>query len=304
MSAPTELHETQEPLASPGTQPEIASEQRVTETPSPEIHSIVHSYLATLLALSDAVEAACPAVGGPHQQRLGRLRTRLSFDSNKDAIEASATVVRAELRDFAAKSSEHIALTTGEWKRAAEEVCSLGMGMIKRQRFYSTRMRDIAAKLENGNAAALLSCAESMDNDAQSILSRMRDLIEGVEARLAEAEVVDQATGLMNRRELERRIETRRMTGDPVVRLRFDISFEGPETARAQVLRQVASRLTAQLRPEDLIARWSDSEFVILFNGAEEIAERRGPQVAGLLTGRYALAEGPVEVRATATLLK
>jgi hypothetical protein len=289
--------------ASQASDPGVTADTHSPEIHSPEIHSMVHSYLATLLAVSDALEAACPPIGGPHQQRLGRLRTRLSFDSNKEAIEASSAVVRAELRDFASKSSEYVALTTGEWKRAAEEVRNLGMGLIKRQRFYATRMREIAGKLENGNAAALMSCAESMDNDSQSILSRMHDLLRGVETRLADAEVVDSVTGLMNRRELERRIEGRQASGDPVVRLRFEITFEGPETARTQVLRQVASRLTAQLRPEDLIARWSDSEFVILFNGPAAIAEKRGPQVAGLLSGRYSLEQGAVEVRANATLL-
>ena len=68
--------------------PEIQSPEMVSPEPhspefqSPELHSMVHSYLATLLALSDALGEACPPVGGPHQQRLGRLRTRLSFDSN------------------------------------------------------------------------------------------------------------------------------------------------------------------------------------------------------------------------------
>jgi GGDEF domain-containing protein len=287
------------------TAPEIRQENTapVPETHSPEVHSMVHSYLATLLALSEALEAACPPVGGPHQQRLGRLRTRLSFNSNKEAIEASSAVVRAELRDFASKSSEYVEVTTGEWRRAAEEVRNLGMGLIKRQRFYATRMRDIAGKLENGNASALMSCAESMDNDSQSILSRMQDLLLSVETRLTQAEVVDPMTGLMNRRELERRIESRQASGDPVVLLRFEISFEGAETARPHVLRQVAYRLTAQLRPEDLIARWSDSEFLILFDGPVAIAEKRGPQVAGLLSGRYSLEQGAVEVRATATLL-
>ncbi len=148
MSAPTQLHDLQEKLAQASQ--EVSPDQHVPA----ELHSLVHSYLATLLALSEALETACPAVGGPHQQRLGRLRTRLSFDSKKEAIEASAGVVRAELRDFAAKSSEHIAVTTGEWKRASEEICHLGMDMIKRQRFYATRMREIAGKLENGNAAS------------------------------------------------------------------------------------------------------------------------------------------------------
>ncbi len=296
---------TQSELDAPQLSPQEAQTPEVysPEVHSPEVHSMVHSYLATLLALSDALEAACPAVGGPHQQRLGRLRTRLSFDSNKEAIEASSTVVKSELRDFANKSSEYISLTTGEWKHAAEEVRNLGMGLIKRQRFYATRMRDIAAKLENGNAAALMSCAESMDNDSQSILSRMQDVMDGVASRLEAAEVVDQATGLMNRRELERRIESRRTSGDPIVRLRFEISFESPEASRGQVLRQVASRLTAQLRPEDLIARWTESEFLILFDGPKEIAERRGPQIAGLLTGRYSLNGSTIDVHTTATLL-
>ena len=248
---------------------------------------MVHSYLATLLALSDALGEACPPVGGPHQQRLGRLRTRLSFDSNKDAIEASSTVVKAELQDFATKSSEYVALNTGEWKQAAAEIRDIGVGLIKRQRFYATRLRDLAAKMDTGQAALLMSCAESMDNDAQSMLTRMQELLGGVETRLAAAEVVDQETGLMNRRELERRIELRRADGKPIVRLLFQITSDGPTQLWDQVVRQVASRLTAQLRPDDLVGRWGEAEFMVLFNGAEDIAERRGPQVAGLVSLRH-----------------
>jgi len=239
---------TQTELQSPEIQsPEARSnEPQSNETQSPELHSMVHSYLATLLALSDALGEACPPVGGPHQQRLGRLRTRLSFDSNKDAIEASSTVVKAELQDFATKSSEYVALNTGEWKQAAAEIRDIGVGLIKRQRFYATRLRDLAAKMDPSQAALLMSCAESMDNDAQSMLTRMQDLLGGVEIRLAAAEVVDQETGLMNRRELERRIELRRADGKPIVRLLFQITSDGPTQLWDQVVRQVASRLTSQ----------------------------------------------------------
>jgi GGDEF domain-containing protein len=265
---------------------------------------MLHSYLATLLALSDALEAACPPIGGPHQQRLGRLRTRLSFNSSKEAIENSSNVVRAELQDYASKSAAYMAVTTGEWKRAAEEICALGASMVKRQRFYGTRLRDAAAKLEASQASLVASCAESMDNDAQSMLSRMRELLVGVEARLAEVEVVDLATGLMNRRELERRIEQRREDETPMIRLLFDIAFDAPPQSVDAVLRQVASRLTAQLRPEDLIGRWAENQFLVLFQGPEEIAERRGAQVAGLLNGRYPVENSvTVEVRAAITLM-
>ncbi len=270
---------------------------------TPEVHSMVHSYLATLLALSDALEAACPPVGGPHQQRLGRLRTRLSFDSNKEAIEASSNVVRAELQDFAAKSFDYITLTTGEWKHAAEEIRNVGAGLIKRQRFYATRLRELAEKLGPEQATPLTSCAESMDNDAQSMLSRMQDILAGVETRLAAAEVVDPATGLMNRRELERRITRQRADGELGVRLLFRVSFENTPASPDPVLRQIAARLTAQLRPEDLIGRWSETEFLVLFRASADIAERRGAQVAELLNGTYASPAGNVEVCAAVTQL-
>lgn len=265
---------------------------------------MVHSYLATLLALSDALEAACPPVGGPHQQRLGRLRTRLSFDSNKAAIEASSNVVRAELQDFAAKSSAYVSLTTGEWKNAAGEIRNIGVGLIKRQRFYAKRLRELSEKLNAEQAALLTSCAESMDNEAQSMLSRMQELLSGVETRLAHAEVVDPVTGLMNRRELDHRIERQHEDGESSVRLLFKVTFDNSLQSPDPVLRQVASRLLAQLRPEDLIGRWSETEFLVLFRAPEDIAERRGAQVAKLLCGTYPAGDGAtVEVRASVTQL-
>jgi GGDEF domain-containing protein len=270
---------------------------------SPELHSMVHCYLATLLALSDALEAACPPIGGPHQQRLGRLRTRLSFDSTKEAIEASSNVVRAELQDYAAKSFQYVTFTTGEWKHAAEEIRNIGAGLIKRQRFYATRLRDLAAKLDPEQSTPFNSCAESMDNDAQSMLSRMQEVLAAVHTRLAEAEVVDLATGLMNRRELERRIERQRVEGELGVRLLFRVTFETPLASPDTVLRQVASRLTAQLRPEDLIGRWGETEFLVLFRSSADIAERRGVQVAELLNGSYSADGAMVEVRASVTQL-
>ncbi len=264
---------------------------------------MVHSYLATLLALSDALEAACPPVGGPHQQRIGRLRTRLSFDSNKAAIEASSNLVRSELQDFAAKSSQYVTVTTNEWKQAAEEIRTLGAGLIKRQRFYANRMRELAQKLDDKNAPLLTTCADSMDSEAQSMLSRMQVLLAGVETRLAEIEVVDHSTGLMNRRELTRRIEAQPADGPGTVPLLFKIDFDG-SIDPDPVLRQIAARLTAQLRPEDLIGRWAEMQFLVLFQAAEGIAERRGPQVAERLNGSYPVGDGGmVTVRASVEVL-
>lgn len=269
-----------------------------------DLHSVVHSYLATLLAISDAVGEACPAVGGPHQQRLSRLRTRLSFDSNTPAVEASAAIVREELRDFAAKSSSYVALGIAEWKHAAEAVRDTSFDLLQKQRFYASRIRAIAAKIEPAHGAQLLTCAESMQSEAQSALASIEELLAAVEARLVEAESVDRATGLMNRREMDRRLELRRAAGLPILRLLFSIRCQSSPEDRDGVLRRVAARLTGQTRPGDLVARWGDREFLILFDGPEEVAERRGGDLAGMLTTAYPLENGTtVDVQVSVQLL-
>lgn len=269
-----------------------------------DIHSVVHSYLATLLAISDAVGEACPAVGGPHQQRLSRLRTRLSFDSSTPAVEASAAIVREELRDFAAKSASYMALSSAEWKSAAEAVRDTSFEMLQKQNFYASRLRNIAAKLDPSVGAQLLTCSESMQSDAQSVLARMEELLASVEARLSEAESVDRATGLMNHREMDSRLELRRTAGLPVLRLLFSIDCQSSPEDRDAVLRRVAARLTGQTRPGDLVARWGDREFLILFDGPEDVGERRGGELASMLTTSYPLENGTtVDVQVSVQLL-
>jgi GGDEF domain-containing protein len=287
--------------------------------PQQTLHSVVHTYLSTLLALSDALADACPAIGQPHQQRLARLRTRLSFDSNKAAIESSNRVVRNELRDFAEKSAAYVNAHSQEWKVASQHIQSSAAALVRRQSYYGTRFQEAARLLvETANipdpqqrlelarhqAAALANFAESMMTVSQSLLMQITELRRNTEARLAEVETVDRATGVMNRREMERRIEAHRASGGTVVRLLFNVEYDAPSDSRQAVLREVASRLTAEFRPEDLVARWGDTEFLVLFDGSAEIAERRGEMIAGHLTGPYASASREtIEVKTHVELL-
>jgi GGDEF domain-containing protein len=262
---------------------------------------------------------ACAAIGQPHQQRLARLRTRLSFDSNKTSIEASARVVRNELRDFAEKSSTYVNAHTQEWKSASQQIQSSAAALVRRQSYYGTRFQEAARilvetaaiedpqqriELARHQAAALANFAESMMTESQSLLMQINELRRNTEARLAEVETVDRATGVMNRREMERRLEAQRASGLNVVRLLFRAEYEAPSDSRQAVLREVASRLTAEFRPEDLVARWSDNEFMVLFDGSADIAERRGEMIAGHLSGPYASANrDTIEVKTHVELL-
>ncbi len=287
--------------------------------PLQTLHSVVHSYLATLMAVADCLGEACPPVGVPHRQRLSRLRTRLSFNASKEAVEQSTVAVRTELQEYAAKASHYLERNTAELQRATAGLEEIARTLAQRQDFYATRLRQFAAQMEitayptdpehlgdvvQLQAAGLLSCVESMSHEAHSLLVRMQDLLADVERRLAETEVTDPVTGLMNRREMERRIEGRWLTGAGVTQLLFRVSCAAQGERRDEVLQQAASRLTSQGRHNDLLSRWGESEFLVLFQASPETAEKRGAEMAQWLSGRYTLDSGEaVEVSAAFELM-
>jgi GGDEF domain-containing protein len=268
------------------------------------LHATVHCYLSTLQAVADALAQACPPVGGPYRQRLSRLRARLAFDSSASAIEESCTVASRELQEYAGKASLYVEGHRVEFRRAIAGLEDTVRTLAQRQDFYGARLRQFAMQIESMPypptssqldaevtalpVAGLLSCVESMSHESQSLLKRMRDEMARVERRLAEAEITDPVTGLMNRREMERCIEAAQARGESPVLLLFEFRDHLP----AEVAQQVAARLASQFRHIDLISRWSDRQFLVLFQGRAEIASLRAEQVEPWIAGRYLLDTG------------
>lgn len=279
------------------------------------LHNVVNSYLSTLLALADCVAAACPPVGGPYQNRLARLRTRLAFDPSPDAIAESQEAVERELKEYAHRASAYVASYGVELQRAVDALESIVKSLAQRQDFYGERLRQFAAQLEVTplpsdpqdlaevaalQAAGLLECVESMANDTQSLVARMHSELAAVTRRLREAETTDRVTGLMNRREMQRQIEARKQAGEEPVILVFELSGDLPD----EVARQAAARLSSQFRHQDLICRWDEYEFLVLFRGSAELAQARAEQVVPWIGGKYPLDDGGfVEIRAEAGLV-
>jgi len=267
------------------------------------LHTAVASYLSTLLAISECLGAACPEVGGPFRQRLSRLRSRLAFDTTPEAMTETAVVVERELGDFAEKTSRFVAQHGIEMRRTIEALESIVKSLAHRQEFYVERLRRFASQMEAApnstdpghladaaalQAAGLLSCVESMGCDAQSLVARMYAELAAVSVRLRDAEVTDRLTGLMNRPEMERQIERRRAAGGNPVLLVFELTGE----VRDEVAQQVATRLDSQFHDQDLICRWSEQEFLVLFQGTPEMAQARTEQIVPSLAGRYLLDNG------------
>jgi GGDEF domain-containing protein len=287
------------------------------ENPLQTLHATVHCYLKTLQAVADSLAAACPPVGGPYRQRLSRLRARLAFDSSTGAIEESSAVTAREVKEYAGKAWGYVERHRAELRRAIAGLEDIARTLTQRQDFYGERLRQYARQLEAApnaaeaeglreqvasQASGLLNCVDSMNHESHSLLKRMRDEMARVEKRLADAEITDPVTGLMNRREMERCIDAVMAKGQSPVLLLFEFQDSLPD----EVAQQVGARMGSQFRHNDMIARWGDREFLVLFQGLPETARMRAERVAPWIAGRYLLDSGAtletvVEVRMVET---
>jgi hypothetical protein len=259
------------------------------------LQKTVDCYVAMLSAVGDCLGEACPPVGGPYQHRFGRLKARLAFDVQAEAVEETYAEVAAELKNYAQKASAYLDQHGTQMRRAAAGLEQIVRLMAERQDFYGARLRHFATQLEStpsdGSAAqaeTLLSCVESMTHETRSLLVKMRDEMASIERRLAESEITDPVTGLMNRRELERRMEASRESPNPVTKVLLTLTGNITD----EVAQEAAKRINTQFRHHDVVGRWGHADFMVLFQGSPETAEMRVSQVLPWISGRYALDAG------------
>jgi GGDEF domain-containing protein len=229
---------------------------------------------------------------------LDRLRVRLEYDPNAEAVEESTEAARAELRDYAHQSAVYVERHGAELRRATEVLLESVRALSQKQDFYCARLRQFSTQMETTpypqdpehladvvsmQAAGLKNCVESLSHEWQSLLTRMKLELVEAERRIAEAETTDPVTGLMNHREMERQLEQHRVSGDPGTLLLFTINPGLPD----DVIQQVGSRLMGQFRHKDRVSRWSGSEFLVLFRGEQEVAESRSEEIVDWVGGRY-----------------
>jgi GGDEF domain-containing protein len=267
------------------------------------LHTAVNCYLSTLETVANALGNACPQIGGLYRHRLSRLRTRLAFDSSSPALEESCDAVEVELVEYSSKAAAYVDQHGVQLRAALSVLGEIVRSLAQRQDFYGIRLRQFAGQMESApyptdpehlsevvglQVAGLLSCVESMSHETQSLMARMHNELAAVEQRLRECEVTDPLTGLMNRREMERQIETRKGHGIQPVLLHFLLSGEISD----EIARQVGARLGSQFRHKDFVSRWTENEFLVLFQGPPEVAQSRSEQIVPWVSGRYVLDNG------------
>lgn len=120
----------------------------------------------------------------------------------------------------------------------------------------------------------------------------------------------DALTGLVNRSVLVERLEQVLERHEPAAAVFIDLDRFKPindlfgHDAGDQLLRQVADRLRATVRPHDLVARVGGDEFVVLVDHLDDLstAQHLCERIDRVLAEPYMLAEGPARVTASVGL--
>jgi GGDEF domain-containing protein len=275
--------------------------------------SMTDSYLALLSSLAGCVATACPPVGTPYGHRLDRLRARLGYDLKAEAPTAEMPTpemmqeitlgVAVELADYSVQAGAYLNRYDAELHKTVEGLFETVRAMAIRQDFYCEQLRQTLRQMqETEQVVGLKSYVDSLSVDWQTVTANMRGSLAEADRRIAEGAVSDPVTGLINRREMERHLKAQTAKGYGVPTLIvFTINSGLPD----EVIQQVAVRLISQFRYNDLIARWSANEFVVLFHSTPEIALSRTEQILPWLEGRYLADNGhPIEVRAEGGLME
>jgi GGDEF domain-containing protein len=255
-------------------------------------------YLSAVVAIGNCVAEVYPAAGTMYRDRLLKLPRRLGFDATPAALQQSREAVETDLVEFAA--------TAGAW-------ISAGMGRAEqlRDRLYTTEeMLSAAAELQQAfldDLAEHLETSAEVDEEAQlrqsfhryaaglrayskrtnteklATIDDLRRRREEIDSWLAEATVsdfVDPETGLMNRVAAERRIETEIGKQIPFCAVLVESTGEG---GSAQIMKHLAERLAATVRPYDVVFRWSENRLMTVFEAPESDIVARVNQIAGWL---------------------
>jgi GGDEF domain-containing protein len=280
-----------------------------------DLSKTVAAYLNTVQTVAECLEVACPEVGRPYHSRIQRLRARVAFEATPAAIDDSAATLAAELSGYAVAASGYMEAQNRELRRGIATLEKAAEALAKRVEFYGSSLRQLTARIENADypadpdqlkpmiasqADALRKCIESMTHENASLIDQSRAAIRESAVRLTIAQVTDDTTGAISRPEMERQIEARRAADVGFTPLLIELKGDVDDG----VMRQAAAKLSSRFRHNDLLGRWSEREFMLLFHGNPDLAGCRVAEALPWISGAYADdGGGTVQIEATVSML-
>jgi diguanylate cyclase (GGDEF)-like protein len=295
----------------------ISLKQSIEQDAEQLLFAALSSYRATLAAMGEAASQVDSATGEPLQQALQNLSSGLDDGVCADRISETQRGIEQELRIWAthaadvfgnkANGIQDVLLIAGT---AAQQVSERSNHHAKRFTEFTERLT-ATSKLNDltiirhsigQHSADLKSYVTQMVADSTAAVAQLRAQIETYESRLEEMEHLaahDSLTGLLNRRKVERHIETRIRAGQTFCVISLDLNgFKQlndtyGHAAGDDLLRQFATELKTVFRTHDVIGRVGGDEFMVLVDGDLAVAGARRERIQRWVNGRYKVNGNP-----------
>ena len=295
----------------------ISLKQSIEQDAEQLLFAALSSYRATLAAMGEAASEVDSATGEPLLQALQNLSNSLSEGVSADRISETRKSIDLELKIWSthaadvfgnkANGIQDVLLIAGT---AAQQVSERSNHHAKRfteftERLNATsRLNDLKVIRQSigQHSADLKSYVTQMVTDSANAVAQLRAQIATYESRLEEMEHLaahDSLTGLLNRRKVERHIETRIRAGQTFCVISLDLNgFKRlndtyGHAAGDDLLRQFAAELKTVFRTHDVIGRVGGDEFMVLVDGDLAVAGARRERIQRWVNGRYKVNANP-----------
>lgn len=281
----------------------------------------IGSYLAALEAVRDYAFRACPPLTDDFTQMLVQLSTKINVHSTAEELRASREVLTETLRKFGEEAGRDYEARTKEIREVVRLVALGSETLVARARRGNDEISSVAKAVEE--VATLQDLSEMRrrltiqvgemreavrrlaQEDAETI-QRLTSETESLRERLQRAEqsaCLDDLTGLLNRRGLERQLDVRIRRQSRFCILMFDIRNlqsiheSHGHLAADTVLREFASRLRNSIRDTDVACRWGGDEFLSVLDCPLHDVLPRSRQIYERVSGKYVISVDSREVR-------
>ncbi|MBZ5610247.1 MAG: GGDEF domain-containing protein [Acidobacteriia bacterium] len=267
----------------------------------------LESYLSAILDIAETVAAIFPEIGATCHEQLTRLRARLAFEANIKTLAESRDTLHSVLQEFAVRAGHYNQALSDELNRTLAMVAQGEDTRSARNVRYVDNLVDFLDQLEKAlesgdvsklaaQAGELRRFAESIEIDTRDPFVRLLDQMREFQHRLREAELLasrDTLTGIANRREFNRHLATRIEAKREFCVLFFDLDSLKSHNDRFghlcgdEILKQLAARLSSQVRARDFVCRWGGDEFAVILDCGLDPGVTRSRQIAQCLNRPY-----------------
>ncbi len=275
---------------------------------------LLNCYLDVLLIMGRQAAEICPSVGAGAQETTHRLRRRLAFESRPQDLDEAHDILHGTMRDFGRRAKEQSDERALEFVNLYSLASRTSALQAARDRSYLEQLRDVTRKLQDAamcldpeetrrrceqTAITLTRITELFQDDSSMSQVQLRQELAGFEERrkvAEEASALDPLTGLFNREEVERRMRDALALGKQFCILKLGVhEFSGLSDRYGDQIndllrKSAADKLSAQVRPRDILAQWDPNTFLLLFFDCSlAVAESRADQISMWLSGDYRL---------------